>query len=198
VKPVAPTRTRILEASVELFGARGVDAVSLDEIAATVGVRKQTVLYWFASKDELIDAVYVEAATQLSVAIEAAVRAAPDDPLDRIDSIVMAAFRAAVRTPSLLGLVRELSRLPEARAERLRRHLQPLVDGAVGYLGEEMAVGRLRHGDPRLIAVLAAATVTGIATDPEALRAVGWTPDITELRRLRDELRAFLRAALKA
>jgi AcrR family transcriptional regulator len=193
-----PTRTRILEASLDLFGARGVDAVSLDEIAATVGVRKQTVLYWFASKDELIDAVYVEAATQLSVAIEAAVRAAPDDPLDRIDSIVMAAFRAAVRTPSLLGLVRELSRLPEARAERLRRHLQPLVDGAVGYLGEEMAVGRLRHGDPRLIAVLAAATVTGIATDPEALRAVGWTPDITELRRLRDELRAFLRAALKA
>jgi AcrR family transcriptional regulator len=192
-----PTRTRILEASVELFGARGVDAVSLDEIAAAVGVRKQTVLYWFASKDELIDAVYVEAATQLSVAIEAAVRAAPDDPLDRIDSIVMAAFRAAVRTPSLLGLVRELSRLPEARAERLRRHLQPLVDRAVGYLGAEMAGGRLRRGDPRLVAVLAAATVTGIATDPEALRAVGWTPDIAELRRLRDELRAFLRAALE-
>jgi hypothetical protein len=97
----------------------------------------------------------------------------------------------------LLGLVRELSRLPEARAERLRRHLQPLVDRAVGYLGAEMAGGRLRRGDPRLVAVLAAATVTGIATDPEALRAVGWTPDIAELRRLRDELQAFLRAALE-
>ena len=42
----------------------------------------------------------------------------------------------------------------------------------------------------------ASATVTGIATDPEALRAVGWTPDIVALRHLRDELRAFLRAAL--
>jgi AcrR family transcriptional regulator len=196
VPAVAPTRTRILDASVELFGARGVDAVSLDEIAAAVGVRKQTVLYWFASKDELVDAVYVEAATQLGVAVEAAVRAAPDEPLDRVDSVVSAVFRAAVRTPSLLGLVRELSRLPEARAEGLRHLLQPLVDRAVGYLDAEMSRGRLRRGDPRLIAVLVSATVTGIATDPEALRAVGWTPSVAALRRLRDELRAFLRAAL--
>jgi AcrR family transcriptional regulator len=196
VPAVAPTRTRILDASVELFGARGVDAVSLDEIAAAVGVRKQTVLYWFASKDELVDAVYVEAATQLGVAVEAAVRAAPDEPLDRVDSVVSAVFRAAVRTPSLLGLVRELSRLPEARAEGLRHLLQPLVDRAVGYLDAEMSRGRLRRGDPRLIAVLVSATVTGIATDPEALRAVGWMPSVAALRRLRDELRAFLRAAL--
>mgnify|MGYP001130271986 FL=1 len=45
------TRDRILAASLDLFGTRGVDAVSLDEIARTVGVRKQTVLYWFESKD---------------------------------------------------------------------------------------------------------------------------------------------------
>ena len=38
--------------------------------------------------------------------------------------------------------------------------------------------------------------MTGIATDPEALRAVGWQPTAAELRRLRTELRAFLRAAL--
>jgi TetR/AcrR family transcriptional regulator len=193
---LAPTRDRILVAATELFGSRGVNAVSLDEIAAAVGVRKQTVLYWFASKDELVDAVYVEAATQLAASIDAAVRAAADDPLQRVDSVVSAVFRAAVRTPSLLGLVRELSRLPEERAERLRRHLQPLVDRAISYLGKEMVAGRLRHGDPRLIAVLVSATVTGIATDPEALRAVGWTPEIIALRHLRDELRAFLRAAL--
>ena len=170
--------------------------MSLDEIAAAVGVRKQTVLYWFASKDELVDAVFADAATQLGAAVDAAVRAAPTEPLARVDSVVTAVFRAAVRRPALLGLVRELSRLPEGRAEGLRQHLQPVVDRAVTYLGAEMDAGRLRRGDPRLVAVLAAATVTGIATDPEALRAVGWTPDIVALRHLRDELRAFLRAAL--
>ena len=192
----SPTRARILAAATELFGGRGVDAVSLDEIAAAVGVRKQTVLYWFASKEELVDAVFADAVAHLGTVIESAIRAAPDEPLARVDSVVAAVFRAAVRTPPLLGLTRGLGRLPEARAMRLREHLQPLVEQAVAYLGREMDAGRLRRGDPRLIAALAATTVTGIATDPEALRAVGWNPNLVDLRRLRAELRSFLRAAL--
>jgi AcrR family transcriptional regulator len=178
------------------MGARGVDAVSLDEIAAAVGVRKQTVLYWFATKDELVDAVFADAIGELATVIEAAVRAAPEAPLDRVDAVVVAVFRAAVRTPPLLGLVRELGRLDERRAARLREQLQPVVARAVTYLAAEMDAGRLRRSDPRLLAAMAAATITGIATDPEVLRAVGWAPSVIELRRLRRELRAFLRAAL--
>lgn len=191
-----PTRERILAASVDLFGTRGVDAVSLDEIARAVGVRKQTVLYWFASKDVLVDAVLEQVAAELLIVIDAAVRAAPDDPLERIDAVVRAVFRPAVRRPALLGIVREMSRLDAEHAARLRDHIQPLIDRAVGYLGDEMSRGRLRPGDPGLIAALGYATITGIATEPEALRAVGWDASAAGLRSLRDELRAFLRAAL--
>ena len=190
------TRDRILETALDLFGMRGVDAVSLDEIARAVGVRKQTVLYWFESKDVLVDDVLAVAATELVVVIDAALRAAPDDPLDRVDAVVRAVFRPAVRRPALLGLIREVSRLESDQAARLRERLQSLVDRAVGYLGTEMDAGRLRRGDPGLVAALGYATLTGIATEPEALRAVGWQPDAVGLRRLRDELRAFLRAAL--
>ena len=190
------TRDRILATSLDLFGSRGVDAVSLDEIARAVGVRKQTVLYWFESKDALVDEVLAVAATELVVVIDAALRAAPDDPLDRIDAVVRAVFRPAVRRPALLGLIREVSRLESEQATRLRERLQSLIDRAVGYLAVEMEAGRLRRGDPGLVAALGYATLTGIATEPEALRAVGWQPDAVGLRRLRDELRAFLRAAL--
>lgn len=190
------TRERILEVSLDLFGTRGVDAVSLDEIAREVGVRKQTVLYWFASKDDLVDEVLAVAAAELVIVIDAALRAAPDDPLDRIDAIVRAVFRPAVRRPALLGLIREVSRLDSAPAERLRARMQSLVDRAVVYLAAEMDEGRLRRGDPRLVAALGYATLTGIATEPEALRAVGWQATSSGLRALRDELRAFLRAAL--
>ena len=72
-----------------------------------------------------------------------------------------------------------------------------MIDRAVRYLGEEMDRGRLRRGRPGSVAALAYATVTGIATEPEALRAVGWVPDAAGLRRLRDEIRSFLRAALE-
>ena len=136
------------------------------------------------------------ASTELIVVIDAALRAAPDDPLDRIDAVIRALFRPAVRRPALLGLIREVSRLDEPHSERLREHLAPLIDRAVSYLADEMDNGRLRRADPKLIAALGYATLTGIATEPEVLRAVGWTPDTAGLRSLRDELRSFLRAAL--
>jgi hypothetical protein len=74
--------------------------------------------------------------------------------------------------------------------------MSPLVERAVVWLQAEMDAGRVRRGDPRLTVALAYATVTGIATEPEALRVVGWQPDAAGLRRLRRELLAFLRAAL--
>ena len=190
------TRERILTAALDLFGRRGVDAVSLDEIAVAVGVRKQTVLYWFASKEELVDAVLEATAGELAVVIDAAVRAAPQEPLERIDAVVRAAFRLAVRRPALLGLVRELSRLPAPQAERLRAHVEPLIVRAVDVPrrrdGRRAAAPWRPAGGRRA----GLRTVTGIATEPEALRGVGWAPTAAGLRSLRNELRAFLRAAL--
>lgn len=190
------TRAAILEASVDLFGSRGFAATSLDEIAGVVGVAKQTLLYWFPSKDELLDAVLEQTALELAAVIEAAVRAAPDEPLARVEAVVKAVFRPAVRRPALLGLVREVSRLSPAHAERLTLQVQPFVRRATDYLRDEMDAGRLRRADPGLVVALVYATVTGIATEPEALRAVGWPVSATGLRRLRRELIEFVLAAL--
>lgn len=190
------TRDTILDRATDLFGLRGFEAVSLDQIATDVGVAKQTLLYWFPSKDDLIEQVLAATAAELAVVVEAAIRSAPDDPLDRIEAVVKAVFRPAVRRPALLGLVREIGRLPSASSDALTTRVQPLVARAVRWMRSEMDAGRLRPGDPSVIVALVYATVTGIATEPEALRAVGWNADIAGLRRLRDELVLFLRAAL--
>jgi len=191
------TRCAILEASVDLFGTKGFSATSLDEIAGVVGVAKQTLLYWFPSKDELLDAVLEQTAAELAAIIEAAVRAAADAPLPRIEAVLKAVFRPAVRRPALLGLVREVSRLPPDHAERLTVRVKPFVQRATDYLGDEMAAGRLRRADPGLVVALAYATVTGIATEPEVLRAVDWPVTAAGLRHLRDELIGFVVAALE-
>ncbi|MGH9102669.1 MAG: helix-turn-helix domain-containing protein, partial [Acidimicrobiales bacterium] len=47
------TADRILDAALASFGARGYEATSLDALAEGLGVRKQSILYWFPSKEVL-------------------------------------------------------------------------------------------------------------------------------------------------
>ena len=196
-RPVRPTRDRILDAALDLFGTRGVDAVSLDEIALAVGVRKQTVLYWFASKDDLVVAVVTRSAEELVVAVEAAIRQAGEG-FERIEAVVRAVFRPAIRRPALLGLVREFSRLAPSVSDVIIGRLGPYAERAMAWLSAEMAAGRMRRADPQILVALLYSTVVGVATEPESLRAVGWQPSTAGLRRLRTELVHFLRAALVA
>jgi TetR/AcrR family transcriptional regulator len=192
---VAPTRLRILDSALDLFGSRGFEAVSLDEIAAAVGIAKQTVLYWFASKDELLRGVVAYSSQELIAAAEAAVRNSGEG-FSGIEAVVKAVFRPAVRRPALLGLVRELNRLGPDVSAVLTEQLGPLVDRAVSWMSKEMDAGRLRRTDPRLALSLTYATVVGVATEPEALRIFGWEATPVGLRHLRTELLAFLSSAL--
>ena len=194
-KHAQPTRERILDTALDLFGSGGIDATSLDDIARAVGVAKQTVLYWFVSKEELALAVMQRVADELVLEIGAAIRSAPHG-FARIEATVTAVFRPAIRRPALLGLIRELNRLPPALSEALIDKVSPLIDMAALYLEKEMNDGRLRRADPHLLLAFVYSTVVGVATEPVALRAVGWQPTTVSLRTLRRELLEFLRAAL--
>jgi AcrR family transcriptional regulator len=188
---------RILAVSLQLFGTRGFEATSLDAIAADVGLRKQTILYWFPSKEVLLDAVAERSAQELRAALEDALDGA-EPGFGRVETVMKTVFRFAVRRPALLGLLRELSRLgPEASAE-LAGRLAPLTQRAIDFLDAEMDVGTIRRADPRLLLVFVYATVVGVATETEVQRAVGLPASPAGLRRLRRELFAFVRAALGA
>ena len=191
----APTADRILTVATDLFGRRGIAGTSLDDIAGTVGVAKQTLLYWYPSKDALIGKVLTATAVELLYAIDKPVRGAGDG-FARVEATINSVFAAAVRRPSLLGLVRELNRLDTSTSDQLLDSMSSHIDTAVAWLEGEMRAGRLRKADPRILLSLVYATVVGVATETEALRAVGWEPTVGNLRKLRREMIEFLRAAL--
>lgn len=193
--PSATTRDRVLDAALASFGSRGYEATSLDAVASELGVRKQTILYYFPSKEALLDAVIDRSAAELAQVLEAAVAAAGPG-WDRVDAIVRSVFRLAIRRPELLGLLREVSRLGGAPAERLAGALDPLVARATEFLEAEMAAGRMRRTDPRLLLMSVYSTVIGMATEAEVLRAVGIEPSLSAAIRRRTELLDFLRSAL--
>jgi TetR/AcrR family transcriptional regulator len=191
------TGERILETAIQSFGTGGYEATSLDALAAVLGVRKQTILYWFPSKEALLAAAVDRTAEQLSAALEQSLlRAGEGWP--RVEAIVRSVFRVSVRRPELLGVVREVSRLGPPASTRLLHALEPLMERATGFLRAEMAAGRMREQEPRLVLLAAYSAVIGMATEVEVLRALGFDLTARELVRRRDELLDFLRAALDA
>ena len=199
------TRDRILEAALVSFGGRGYDAVSLDSIARDSGIRKQTVLYYFGSKEALMEAVIDRTVTGLTTALLLAVEASPpptrDDgePPDAwagVEAVVRTVFRFAVRRPEMLGLLREVTRLGPPWMDRVRAGFEPLVERARAFLEAGMESGRIRRCDPRLLLVSTYSTVMGVATEVEVLRTVGMEPTLRDTVVRRRELLRFLRSAL--
>ena len=189
------TRDRVLEAALVSFGGPGYEATSLDDIAAELGVSKQTILYYFPSKAALLDAVIDHSAVEVAAVLEGALSGAGEG-WDRIEAVVRSVFRLALRRPELLGLIREVSRLGPPAATRLTEDLDPLVVRAREFLEAEMAAGRMRRSDPRLVLMSAYSTVIGVATEVEVLRAVGVEPGMKAMVRRRAELLDFLKSAL--
>lgn len=191
------TAERILDAALVDFGTRGYEATSLDRLADELGIRKQTILYYHPSKAALLDAVVARAAAQLTVTLEGAVAGAGNG-FARIEALVRSVFALAVRQPELLGLLREVTRPGSDAGSRLVVQLEPLVDRATGFIEAEMAAGRFRPSDPRLLLLSTYSTVVGVATEVEVLRALGIEPTLRSAAVRRRELLTFLERALVA
>jgi AcrR family transcriptional regulator len=193
--PASRTAERTLMVALRAFGTRGYGATSLDDLARDLGIRKQTILYWYPSKEALLDAAIDRTAGEVSLRLERAVAAA-EPGFGRVEAIVRAMFRLAARHPAMIGFLREVTRLGPPASTRLLGALTPLIDRAAGYLAAEMDAQRIRRHDPRLILLAAYSMVTGMATEVEVLRTFGEEPTLASLVRRRNELLALLRDAL--
>ncbi|MSO87613.1 MAG: TetR/AcrR family transcriptional regulator [Acidimicrobiia bacterium] len=190
------TAERILEEAMTAFGTRGYEATSLDDLAGELGIRKQTILYWFPSKDALLEAVVDRCADEVTRRLVRGLDGAPDG-FSRVDAMVRAMFRLAARHPATLGFLREVARLGPPSSTRLLARIEPLIERASAFLQAEMDAGRMQRHEPRLLLLAAYSMVTGMATEVDVLRAFGEEPTLPSLLRRRDELLSLLRAALE-
>jgi AcrR family transcriptional regulator len=188
------TADRILDAALASFGSRGYEATSLDALAEGLGVRKQSILYWFPSKEALLEALIDRSAAELSGALEASLARAGSG-WSRVEAVVRSVFRVAARRPEL-GLLREVGRLGPPSATRLTLALEPLASRASGFLESEMAAGHMRRHEPRLLLLAIYSTVVGMITEVEVLRALGEEPTARSLVRRRQEILRLLHSAL--
>lgn len=187
------TRAKVLGSAVRLFGEKGYASTSLDEVAADVGLRKQSLLYYFPTKADLFAAAAAEAAAVMYDAMDGALKANDPGGLDRLPVFIDAAATLAERRPEVLGLIREVARAGPPVSDRVAAALEPLVSSAASWLQRGMDEGVIRTQNPRIALLTIYSAVMGHLTESSVQRAV---LDEDARRCASDELVAFLRAAL--
>ncbi len=166
---VAAFRTgEILAAAHRLMGDKGVDALTMDEIAQAAGVAKGTIYLYFQSKDELIQAMLSQVGEALAREVEA-VMAKPLSPPEKLKLLATLFLHNVEKEHVLFPLyLRELVRYKTGRETSLTPKLRELEDRIMGQLtslfAEGMAEARFIQAEPRLLAFL----LKGI------IRAVGY------------------------
>lgn len=196
------TRDRILAAALDGFAERGVEATSLDSLGAELGIRKQTILYWFPSKEQLLIGVIDHAVEELGrIVSDAATGARPrrrNDPVhpvrrDRSGDDASNPPVSERQTPDAVGRSRRAVVAP-----RLADAIDPGEHVVAATLADRLtavvdATFRLGSTRPQLLAVLRevtrlgppAATHLATAVEPlvdTAASALGRTDDRAEVR----------------
>lgn len=136
-------RQQILAEATRLFAANGFGGTSLQAIADAVGVRKASLLYHFASKNELrvavLEAMLGHWRDVLPRLLEAATSG--EDQFESVVSELLAFFTADPDRARLI--VREVLDRPEEVRVLLDRMVRPWVAHVCAYIRKGQAQGRV-------------------------------------------------------
>jgi AcrR family transcriptional regulator len=186
----------LLEEAVRLFGSRGFEGTSLESVASAAGVRKQTLLYYFPTKDALLQSCVEETSRRVAEALTEALEEETSSSR-KAEAVVRTVFALAEQWPDFPNFVREASRLGTDVIASFALVLEPLRARALAFLANGMMEGSIRRQDPALLLFTLYTAVVGSITEAGVLRAVvGEDESRLALHRRQLEVIAFVRNAL--
>jgi AcrR family transcriptional regulator len=156
---VTAFRTReILAAARQLLEQRGLEAMTMEEIAAAAGVAKGTLYLYFQSKDDLIQALITLVCENILKDLEASLQA-PGTPAEKLRRVVSVLLEYLSRERLLFPIyARELLRGKRESREGFWRNYQELEERFVtlvtGLFAEGIATGQFISANPRLLTFL--------------------------------------------
>jgi len=153
----ADPRADIVAAASQLFAGKGVEAVTMAEIAEAAGLQQSSIYYWFGSKADILASI-LASVNRVPLAIVERELAAEGPVAERLHRLLREDVLTLCGFPFDINEIHRLAtRQPEAFAgywderRRLDRELERLV-------AEGVANGELRDVDPGITARMLLAT----------------------------------------
>jgi AcrR family transcriptional regulator len=185
-------RAVLLEQAERIVRERGVQALSLRELAREVGVSHGAPRRHFADRQALLDALAEAGFARLGAELRAAVEGADEGFQARLQATAAAYVRFATRDAALLELMFAGKHGEQSGA--LHEAAESAFSAMLALIEQGQADGALERGEPERVGMVLFATVQGIA----ALVAGGMV-DAEQLDELvADAIAHFLRGSRTA
>ena len=175
----ADMREKVLRAA-ELFADAGLDGTKMEDVAATTGVPKATLYYYFEGKEDILAFLFQEVLGEVAGAIERAVRG-EGTGAERLRSAIVAHLRVMEAFPAASRALQfDLGRA--ARIPQINERIETAFRAPIRRLLEEGAAdGSLRPlPNPRLAAVAILGTVTTVGINTIGIGTTRSLEDIAD------------------
>lgn len=194
------TREQILAVSQRRFAEHGFAGTSLNEIADEVGIRRQSLLHHFPSKEVLYRAVILYSFEDWVTLVENAVAGEQTQGWPQVERVMHAAFDFFEEHLEFVRIARREALEGGSRiSDEFGIALRPLFDRGVAFLEREMDAGRLRRYDARQILLTGYGAVLSYLSDYPLVRSLvdGDPMGAAALKARREHVIAVLRNALE-
>ena len=141
------TRQAILDAAETVFAEVGFTTARLEDVAAAVGIRRPSIVYYFTTKQELYDAVEADIfAAMHAMAIERVT--AEQAPIDKLIALLDGWLDFLVRRPTAARIIQRLVADATPRAGDPTQFSNILLRDVETVVNEGVAVGAFRPLPP--------------------------------------------------
>lgn len=162
------TKHKILLEALRLFSQRGYDAVSVEQIAAAVGIKAPSLYKHYKGKQDIFDAIFEETATRYAAFtdtisvhvqdseqdVEVFEQITDDDLVEKVKSLIQYSLHDEYVSQFRKMMTIEQFRTPELSELYSERYVNQIHNYHKGLFSKMMAAGVLVQEDPAVLALM--------------------------------------------